>query len=146
MLELIASLLVALSVAVGGQGIGSAIDHAPPDGNSKATDAIEAIITRVSAAVQAQEAAGQQPDTTGLDRASDVADEHAAGGLEKASEVAGQAGGATPADAPDVDAPPVGTPPIDVPPVAGPPATHPPIAVPPVPAPPVDAPGLGNRP
>ncbi|HEV8547121.1 MAG TPA: hypothetical protein VGQ64_12565 [Candidatus Limnocylindrales bacterium] len=149
MLDVIARLLVAL--ALGAQGVGTAADHASPDGNAKAIAAIEAIIAQVSAAVeQAQAAAGEQPDTTGLDRATEVANEHAADGLEKAAEAqaAGQANAdaAAPADAPEVDAPPVDTPPVDTPAASGPPATHPPVLVPPVPTPPVDAPGQGNRP
>ena len=151
MLELIASLLFALSVALGGQGIGTVSDHASPDGNSKAIDAIEAIITRESAAVvEAQQAAGQKPETTGLDRATDVANDHAAAGLEKAnaaSDNAGSAAGQAPVtDTPPVAAPPVDTPPVDVPAADGPPVSQPPVAAPPVdtppvPAPPVDAPG-----
>jgi hypothetical protein len=151
MLEVIARLLVALAVALGAKGVGTAADHASPDGNAKAIAAIEAIIAQVSAAVeQAQAAAGEQPDTTGLDRATEVANEHAADGLEKAAEAqaAGQANAdaAAPADAPDVDAPPVDTPPVDTPAASGPPTTHPPVPAPPVPTPPVDASGQGNRP
>jgi hypothetical protein len=151
MLEIIARLLVALGIAIGGSGVGTAADHASPDGNAKAISAIEAIIARISAVVEdAQLQAGQQPDSTGLDRATEVADEHAADGLAGAADAraAGQANAdaATPADAPVVAAPPVDTPPIDTPVASGPPATHPPVPVPPIAAPPVDAPELGSRP
>jgi hypothetical protein len=162
MLEIIARLLIALAVAAGAQGVGTADEHASPEGNAKAIAAIEAFIAKVSAVAEETEAApGEQPETTGLDRATEVADEHAADGLDKAADAkaagqakadaakaAGQAkaDAAKPADAPDVEAPPVEAPPVDMPPVSGPPATHPPVAAPPVPAPPVDAPGQGNRP
>jgi hypothetical protein len=144
MLEIIARLLVALSVAAG--GIGTAGGHASPDGNTNAFAAIEAIIAQVSAAVEQAQAA-EQPDATGLDRAREVADEHAADGLQTATDAtsAGQPNAAA-GDAPDVDAPPVDTPPVDVPVATGPPATLPPVPAPPVPIPPVDAPGVGNRP
>jgi hypothetical protein len=151
MLEVIARLLVALAVAAGAQGVGAASDHASTDGNTKAIAAIEAIIVQAAAALeQAQATAGEQPETVGLDRATEVADEHAADGLEKAADAkaAGQANadGAKPADTPDVAAPPVAAPPVETPVATGPPAAHPPVPVPPVPAPPVDAPGQGNRP
>jgi hypothetical protein len=147
MLDLVARLLVALTVAAGAAGIGTAQDHASPGGSANAIAAIEAIIARVSAAAHDPQApTTQAPEATGLDRATDVANDHAAAGLEKAKAVSGDAAGAAPAEAPDVDAPPVAAPPVDVPPAHGPPATHPPVPAPPVPAPPVDAPGQGNRP
>jgi hypothetical protein len=154
MLELIARLLVALSVALGAHGVTSAGGHASPDGNAHAVAAIEAAIARLAdLAAGAREAAAAAPELTGLDRALEVADEHAADGLAKAAaaKAAGQAkaaaargahqpaaGGAGQAPA---DKPAAGGPPFEVPPVDGPPATHPPV-----PAPPVDAPGQGNRP
>jgi len=145
MLEIIARLLLALAVATGAQGVGTASDHASPDGNVNGSAAIEAIIAQVSAALEQAQAAGP-PDATGLDRATDVADEHAADGLQKAADAtAGHSSGAA-AAAPDVDAPPVDTPPIAVPVASGPPAALPPVPAPPVPTPPVDAPGQGNRP
>jgi hypothetical protein len=148
MLEIIARLLLALAVATGAQGVGTASDHASPDGNANGIAAIEAIIAQVSAALEQAQAAGP-PDATGLDRATDVANEHAADGLQKAADATAghsSADSAAPADAPDVDAPPVDTPPVDVPVASGPPAALPPVPAPPVPTPPVDAPGQGNRP
>jgi hypothetical protein len=146
MLDFIARLLVALTVATGAAGIGTAKGHAAPAGNDNAMAAIEAIIARVSAAVQDAQAPTQAPEATGLDRATDVANDHAAAGLEKAKAASGNSAGAAPAAAPQVNAPPVDAPPVEVPPAHGPPATHPPVPAPPVPAPPVDAPGQGNRP
>jgi len=156
MLDLVARLLVALSVAAGAAGLATAQDHASPGGSPNAVAAIEAIIARLSdAAAETLSPTSQQPATSGLDRATDVANDHAATGLERAkagSDNAGAAAGQAPVvDTPPVAAPPVETPPVDVPAANGPPATHPPhaappVPVPPVPAPPVDAPGQGNRP
>jgi hypothetical protein len=162
MLEFIASLLVALAVAMGGSGVDTAADNVSPEGNERAIAAIEAIMAKVSAAVEeAQTEAAQQPETTGLDRATEVADENAAAGLEMAAEAKGgkpvqAAAPALPDDAPVVEAPPVDVPPVAAPPVVAPPVDGPPASIPPVPAPPVDtppvpappvdAPGQGNRP
>ncbi len=52
MLEIIARLLLALAVATGAQGVGTASDHASPDGNANGIAAIEAIIAQVSAALE----------------------------------------------------------------------------------------------
>ncbi len=162
MLEFIASLLVALAVAMGAPGVDTAAENASPEGNTRAVAAIEAIIASVSAAVEeAQTEAGEKPETTGLDRATEVANENAAAGLEKAAEAKGgkPAEAAAPAlpdeapvvEAPPVDVPPVVAPPVVAPPVDGPPASHPPVPAPPVdtppvPAPPIDAPRQSNRP
>lgn len=151
MLEFVTQLLVALAVALGGHGPGPADDHAAPQGNPHAIDAIEAMIERVTAAVETArpETAGGKPESTGLGQAREVADEHAADRLDTATQAPEHGGGpadVAPADAPVVDAPPVDAPPVDVPVASGPPASHPPVPAPPVPAPPVDAPGIGNRP
>ena len=160
MLELITRLLVALTVAVGAHGVTTAGAHATPAENAHVVAAIEATIARVAAVVNetsviaAEAASGTKPDATGLDRANEVANEHAADGLAKAA-AAGSAGRAKAAAASSAGrakaaaaraAHPAASgadagPPFDVPPVDGPPATHPPV-----PAPPVDAPGLDHRP
>jgi hypothetical protein len=146
MLDVIARLLVALAVAMGAQGVGTAGDHGSPGGNADALAAIEAIIARVSDAVAATNVTVTtgQPDTTGLDKANEVANDHAADGLAKAADAkaAGQAkadaarAAHQPASAPTVDTPPVPAPPVDTPPTKGPPATTPPVPAPPVPTPP----------
>ena len=146
MLEVISRLLVALSVAIGAHGVVTAAAHATPGGNTHSVAAIEAAIARRDAVTA--EAAANQPstpgDVTGLDRANEVANEHAAGGLAKAA-AAGADGRARAAAARAEHQPASGAtgdaPAFDTPPVDGPPATHPPV-----PAPPVDAPGQGNRP
>jgi hypothetical protein len=152
MLDLVARLLVALSVAVGG-GVATAGDHASPNGHQNAFDAIEAIIARATAAVeQAQPTSAGRPEATGLDRAQEVANDHAADGLGTAVDAAGADHDAKPeaagdgASALEVEAPPVGTPPVDTPAANGPPESKPPVPAPPISAPPVDAPGQGNRP
>lgn len=147
MLEVVSRLLVALSVAIGAHGVVTAAAHANPGGNTHSVAAIEAAIARRDAVTTTQPAANK-PSTpgavTGLDRANEVANEHAADGLAKAA-AAGAEGRAKAAAARSAHQPAAGAsgdqPAFDTPPTSGPPATHPPV-----PAPPVDAPGLGNRP
>ena len=85
MLELILSLLVALGIAAGAQGIATAAGHASPAGNAKATAAIQAIIDATPAELEQADPAAGKPDVTGLDRAMEVANEHAADGLARAA-------------------------------------------------------------
>jgi hypothetical protein len=155
MLDWISRLLVALAVATGAAGVGTAAGHAAPGGSVHAQDAIQAIIDSLSSAVTQAEPAGSQPEATGLDRAGEVANDHAADGLQRATDATtadhgkpADAGSpaAAPAADPPTENPPVAAPPVDTPPAQGPPATHPPVPAPPVAAPPVDAPGQANRP
>ena len=93
MLDLVARLLVALSVAVGAAGLATAGDHASPGGGSTVVAAIEAIIARLSDAVaETQGPTGQQPATTALDRATEVANDHVAVVSVKANAASGNAG------------------------------------------------------
>jgi hypothetical protein len=172
MLELIARLLVALAVALGAHGVGSAMQHATQDARGNAGAALESVIADATqrasddATTTAATPDAGAPDATGIDRALEVADDHAADGLATAiaAKAAGQAtaaaaradgqataaaakaaGQAKAAAARSAHQPSSGTtvnrPPVTVPVTQGPPATHPPFT-----APPVDAPGLGNRP
>ena len=144
MLDIIARLLIALAVAAGAQGVGTAGDHAAGDGNDKALGAIEAVIARLSAVVDQAQALAGAPETTGLDRALEVADEHAAVGLARAADARAAAAARAEGAAPVVAAPPIDTPPVDTPAADGPPAALPPVAAPPVPAPPIAAPGMAQ--
>jgi hypothetical protein len=146
LLEKIIELLIALTVATGAQGLGTAAGHADPAGNQSALDAIAAAIQRatdrIATATTPVAADVDLPDPA-ADRASEaLADAAAAKAAGQAKADAAQAnagkpdGAGKPADTPDA---PVSAPRVDPPAAApfdppGPPDPHPS-------GPPIDPPG-----
>jgi hypothetical protein len=142
MLDVVARLVIALSVAIANLGVAAgglatAEQHASPGGSPTAIAVIEALAARITSSVEQAEAAVDH--ATGLDRATEVANEHAADALARAT--AAKAAGQAKAAAAKASAGGAAEPPVSVPVASGPPAGHPPL-----PAPPVGSPGQGNRP